>query len=223
MKKCRKCNVNIFDNTHTCPLCKSVLEYDEKDIVHENLYPNIEYDVSKYNKIRKIFIFILILVSVVLGYINYLTYSGVIWSIIAIVAIVYFGVTVTYSIMNNANIASKIFVQTIGAAILIVVVDNVVGYRGWSVNYVIPSIIIFANLAIVICMLINRMNWQSYFMYQIAITVLSFIPLILAGTKIITRPFLAVLTSCISILILIGTIVFGDKSVISELKRRFNT
>ncbi len=139
------------------------------------------------------------------------------------VGIIYFGVTVTYSIMNNANLASKILVQTIGAGILVVVIDNVTGYIGWSVNYAVPAMILFANLAIVLLMIVNPMNWQSYFMYQIAITIFSFIPLILFWVKLIDRPFLAILTSGISILILIGTIVFGDRSVKNELIRRFNT
>ncbi len=187
------------------------------------MYPNVEYDIGKYEKIKRIFLFILTVVSVVLGFINYITYSGVIWSLIAVVGIIYFAVTVTYSIMNNANLASKILVQTIGAGILVVVIDNVTGYIGWSVNYAIPAMILFANLAIVLLMIVNPMNWQSYFMYQIAITIFSFIPLILFWVKLIDRPFLAILTSGISILILIGTIVFGDRSVKNELIRRFNT
>ncbi|GAA0766997.1 hypothetical protein GCM10008908_05490 [Clostridium subterminale] len=187
------------------------------------MYPNVEYDIGKYKKIKRIFLFILTVVSVVLGFINYITYSGVIWSLIAVVGIIYFAVTVTYSIMNNANLASKILVQTIGAGILVIVIDNVTGYIGWSVNYAIPAMILFANLAIVLLMIVNPMNWQSYFMYQIAITIFSFIPLILFWVKLIDRPFLAILTSGISILILIGTIVFGDRSVKNELIRRFNT
>ncbi len=223
MKRCRRCQVNILDETHTCPLCRRVLEYDEMNEESTRMYPNVEFDIGKYNKIKRIFLFILTVVSVVLGFINYITYSGVIWSLIAVVGIIYFGVTVTYSIMNNANLASKILVQTIGAGILVVVIDNVTGYIGWSVNYAVPAMILFANLSIVLLMIVNPMNWQSYFMYQIAITIFSFIPLILFWVKLIDRPFLAILTSGISILILIGTIVFGDRSVKNELIRRFNT
>ncbi|WP_346936327.1 DUF6320 domain-containing protein [Clostridium sp.] len=223
MKRCRRCQVNILDETHTCPLCRRVLEYDEMNVESTRMYPDVEYDIGKYKKIKRIFLFILTVVSVVLGFINYITYSGVIWSLIAVVGIIYFAVTVTYSIMNNANLASKILVQTIGAGILVIVIDNVTGYIGWSVNYAIPAMILFANLAIVLLMIVNPMNWQSYFMYQIAITIFSFIPLILFWVKLIDRPFLAILTSGISILILIGTIVFGDRSVKNELIRRFNT
>ncbi|MEG0306496.1 MAG: DUF6320 domain-containing protein [Clostridium sp.] len=223
MKRCKKCNVNILDETHTCPLCIGLLDVDEIEDKVDSMYPVIDFDINKFNTIKKIFVFILILVAAGLGVINYITYTGVIWSIIAIVGIIYFGITVTYSIMNNANLASKILVQTIGAGILLVVIDNVIGYRGWSVNYAIPGIIMFANLAIVLLMIVNPMNWQSYFMYQIAITIFSFIPLILFWVGLISQPLLASLTSGISIIILVGTIVFGDRSVKNELIRRFYT
>ncbi|MEG2288449.1 MAG: DUF6320 domain-containing protein [Clostridium sp.] len=223
MKKCKRCNVNILDETHTCPLCIGLLEVDEVEDKVDSMYPVIYFDINKFNTIKKIFVFILILVAAGLGFINYITYTGVVWSIIAVVGIIYFGITVTYSIMNNANLASKILVQTIGAGILLVVIDNVIGYRGWSVNYAIPGIIMFANLAIVLLMIVNPMNWQSYFMYQIAITIFSFIPLILFWVGLISQPLLASLTSGISIIILVGTIVFGDRSVKNELIRRFYT
>ena len=72
-----------MDETHTCPLCRRVLEYDEMNEESTRMYPNVEYDIGKYKKIKRIFLFILTVVSVVLGFINYITYSGVIWSLIA--------------------------------------------------------------------------------------------------------------------------------------------
>ena len=36
-----------------------------------------------------------------------------------------------------------------GMAVLLLVTDHVLGYQGWSVNYGIPSIILFADIAIV--------------------------------------------------------------------------
>lgn len=223
MKKCKKCNLEILDNTHICPLCKGVLE-DHKDDIHESMYPDIEFGIDKYKKIKKIILFFLSVVSVILIFINYMTFSGFWWCIIADIGIVYFAITMSYSIFNNrSNLAAKLFVQTLTAAVLVVVIDNVVGYRAWSVNYVIPGLIIFADLSMVLCMIINRMNWQTYFMYQIGITLLSFIPLIMIGVKIVSKPLISVITTVVSVFVLAGTIVFGDRSVKNELIKRFNT
>jgi hypothetical protein len=134
----------------------------------------------------------------------------------------YTALTVEYSILRHANLASKILLQTMAAQILLVALDHSAGYNGWSVNYGIPSTILFADLSVVFLILVNRMNWQSYFMYQIAVTVFSFIPLILWVGGLLTRPLLAIVTAAVTVMILAVTIALGDRSVKTELKRRFH-
>ena len=186
------------------------------------MYPQIRYDRKRLKKLVTIFYGLLFFVGAVLGVINYATYSGSLWSVIAIGLMAYTALTVEYSILRHANLASKILLQTVAAQVLLVALDHSTGYNGWSVNYGIPSTILFADLSIVFLILVNRMNWQSYFMYQIAVTVFSFIPLILWGAGLLTRPSLALITVVVTVIILIVTIVLGDRSVKTELKRRFH-
>ncbi|WP_395546353.1 MULTISPECIES: DUF6320 domain-containing protein [unclassified Lacrimispora] len=185
-------------------------------------YPQIRYDQKRLKKLAAIFYGLLFFVGAILGVINYATYSGSLWSIIAIGLMAYTALTVEYSILRHANLASKILMQTVAAQVLLVALDHSTGYNGWSVNYGIPSTILFADLSVVFLILVNRMNWQSYFMYQIAITVFSFIPLILWAAGLLTRPFLALFTVTVTVIILAVTIVLGDRSVKTELKRRFH-
>ena len=186
------------------------------------MYPQIRYDRKRLKKLVTIFYGLLFFVGAVLGLINYAAYSGSLWSVIAIGLMAYTALTVEYSILRHANLASKILLQTVAAQVLLVALDHSTGYNGWSVNYGIPSTILFADLSIVFLILVNRMNWQSYFMYQIAVTVFSFIPLILWGTGLLTRPSLALITVVVTVIILVVTIVRGDRSVKTELKRRFH-
>ncbi len=185
-------------------------------------YPQIRYDQKRLKKLAVIFYGLLFFVGAILGVINYATYSGSLWSIIAIGLKAYTALTVEYSILRHANLASKILMQTVAAQVLLVALDHSTGYNGWSVNYGIPSTILFADLSVVFLILVNRMNWQSYFMYQIAITVFSFIPLILWAAGLLTRPFLALFTVTVTVIILAVTIMLGDRSVKTELKRRFH-
>ncbi|MDR1550061.1 MAG: DUF6320 domain-containing protein [Hungatella sp.] len=186
------------------------------------MYPQIRYDRKRLKKLAFIFYGLLFFVGAVLGLINYATYSGSLWSIIATGLMAYTALTVEYSILRHANLASKILLQTVAAQVLLVALDHSAGYNGWSVNYGIPSTILFADLSVVFLILVNRMNWQSYFMYQIAVTVFSFIPLILWAAGLLTRPLLALLTVTVTVIILAVTILLGDRSVKTELKRRFH-
>ena len=186
------------------------------------MYPQIRYDRKRLKKLAVTFYGLLFFVGAFLGLINYATYSGSMWSVIAIGLMAYTALTVEYSILRHANLAAKILMQTVAAQVLLVGLDHSTGYNGWSVNYGIPSTILFADLSVVFLILVNRMNWQSYFMYQIAVTVFSFIPLILWAAGLLTRPTLALITVIVTVIILTVTIVLGDRSVKTELKRRFH-
>lgn len=193
---------------------------DQRD--DKGTYPGIQYDPKRWREAANAFYAVLFAVAAILGAVNYVTYSGSLWSVIAIGCIVYVAVTVKYSIMRHANLAWKIVVQTVVAGALLVIFDHVTGYGGWSVDYGIPSILLFADLAVVFLILVNRMNWQSYFMYQIAVTIFSFIPILLWAAGLVTRPSMAFLTAGVTLLILAVTIRWGDRSVKTELKRRFH-
>ena len=186
------------------------------------MYPEVSYDVDKWKKMTNLFYAVLIAVAACLGVVNYLTYTGSMWSVIAIACMAYVGMTVRYSIMRHANLGSKMLIQILGAGALVVVIDVMTGYNGWSVDYAIPSMILFADIAIVFLIIVNRLNWQSYFMYQIAVTVFSFVPFILWAAGFIDRPLMAIITVIISVLVLTVTVLLGDRRVKNELIRRFH-
>lgn len=195
-------------------------EPDPRD--DQAMYPRIQYDPKRWKGLVNSFYGLLFAVAAILGVVNYATYSGSMWSVIAIGCIVYVALTLKYSITRHANLASKIVIQTIAAQALLVMIDNAKGYTGWSVNYGIPSTLLFADLAVVFLIIVNRLNWQSYFMYQIAVTIFSFIPLVLWAAGLVTRPAMTLVTVVITAAILFVTIKWGDRSVKTELKRRFH-
>ncbi len=59
-------------------------------------------------------------------------------------------------------------------------------------------------------------------MYQLAITIFSFIPLILWAVGLVTRPLMAFITVVLTVFILAMTIFLGDRGVKNELIRRFH-
>lgn len=188
----------------------------------KGMYPEIAYDTNKWKKMTNLFYAVLLAVAACLGVVNYATYSGSMWSVIAIASIFYVALTVRYSIMRHANLGYKILIQTLGAQILLIIIDVMTGYKGWSVDYAVPTTILFADIAIVFLIIVNRLNWQSYFMYQITITVFSFIPMILWAVGLIQRPLMAIITVIISVLVLTVTVLLGDRRVKNELIRRFH-
>lgn len=202
----------------------SVLESNGlgKPLAWKGNYPVIEYDEQKWKKLNYLFYGVLAVMAVVLGFVNIATYDHLWWCGIAIPGIAYAGLTMRYSILRHANLGKTIMAETIGMQVFLVIVDRVLGYEGWSVNYAIPATILFADVAVVSLILVHRLYWQSYFMYQLAITIFSFIPLALWAAGFVTRPLMAVITVVLTVFILIMTIILGDRGVKNELIRRFH-
>ena len=226
MRTCRTCHVTIKDQTLVCPLCHSVLETDretpEEKEYEPGMYPDVK-DVSRMlNFVVKLYLFLSIVVEAGLVAINAVFYSGMWWSLICGVGILYFYITLRYSIQKRTGYKRIILTQIIGGVLLTVAIDVIVGYRGWSVNYVVPSAILLIDLAIIILMLVNIQYWQSYILLQLLTILLSLVALIFWWTGIITHPAVTIVAAAVSAVLFVGTLIFGDRRAKSELKRRFH-
>lgn len=219
MSRCKQCNVEILDETERCPLCHSVLE---KTVEVENMYPNVRTMTRRLALLSRIYLFVAILVEALLIYLNVLSDSEMFWSAIPGLAMLYGYLVLRYAILGKSGYKGKIIVLTLTAILMVVAIDFVVGYRGWSVNYALPSAILLVDAGILILMCINRRNWQSYMMWQIFMILCSVVPLVLYAVGIVTAPLLALLAFAFSTALFLGTLIIGDRRARTELRRRFH-
>ncbi len=219
MKRCKRCDILVMDDTSLCPLCDSVLEGDEPGV---NTYPRLEEEFHRFVLFRKVVYFILLAAAVLSVLINYLTFHGVYWSVIVLAAIGYALFTISYTVMNRTNLGAKVIWQAAGILILTWVIDMVTGYKGWSIRYAIPVMLLLADGMLIVMMIFDTIRWQGYFMCQIAVTLLSIIPVVLAVLKVVDNLDLAIITCVIIWLVLAATIIFGGRKVKNELQRRFH-
>ena len=219
MSRCKQCNVEILDETERCPLCHSVLE---KTVEVENMYPNVRTMTRRLALLSRIYLFVAILVEALLIYLNVLSDSEMFWSAIPGLAMLYGYLVLRYAILGKSGYKGKIIVLTLIAILMVVAIDFVVGYRGWSVNYALPSAILLVDAGILVLMCINRRNWQSYRMWQIFMILCSVVPLVLYAVGIVTAPILALLAFAFSTALFLGTLIIGDRRARTELRRRFH-
>lgn len=219
MSRCRQCNIEILDETERCPLCNSVLE---QTVEVENMYPNVRTITRKLMLISRIYLFCAILVEVLLVYINAVTESEIWWSAIPGLTFLYGYMLIRYAILGKSGYKSKIIVLMLIAILMTVAADFVVGYRGWSVNYALPSGILLIDAGILILMFYNRRNWQSYMMWQIFMILCSLVPVLFFRVGIVTAPLLGVIALAASVFLFLGTLIIGDRKARTELKRRFH-
>ena len=208
-----------MDETECCPLCKSILEQTEE---LENMYPDVRIRMRRLKLFSRIYLFCAILAEAALFCVNLLTESQIWWSAITGLAFLYFYMVLRYAILGKSGYKSKVTVLVILSILIAVVIDFVLGYRGWSVDYVLPVGILVVDAVVLICMIGNRRNWQSYMMWQVLMILCSLIPMGLYIKELEQNPYMAFLSLAVSVTIFLGTIIIGDRRARMELVRRFH-
>ena len=157
------------------------------------MYPNVWVRSRLMMRISKIYLFCAILLEALLVYINVVTESEIWWCSITGLSLLYGYVVIRFAILGKSGYRMKTILLTLIAILMVIAIDFVVGYRGWSVNYALPAGILLIDAGILLLMIINRRNWQSYLMWQILMILCSVIPLVLWHLGIETVRILSIL------------------------------
>ena len=219
MSKCRQCNIDVLDETVRCPLCNTVLD---ETVEMEDMYPDIRVKTRKLVLFSRIYFFLAAVIEIILINICMLSEVQSLVYIISGLVLLFGYIVIKYAILGTSGYIAKTVVLTVIAVIMFVAIDFSVGYNGWSVNYVFPSGILLIDAGILVLMVINRKNWQSYLMLQIFMVVCSCAAVVLNAFQIITAPFVSIVALNISVILLVGTVIIGGRRSRVELKRRFH-
>lgn len=219
MSKCRQCNLEILDETDRCPLCRSALEHT---IAVENMYPNAKIKTRKWVLMSKIYLFTAILLEVILFGINYIDKYKIGWSLVAGLILLYGYLVIQFTILGQAGHKTKILLLAVITIVMMILIDILIGYDGWSVNYALPSCVIILDIGISVLMLVNRRNWQNYIMWQLLMLLVSGGMILLFIFGIMTKPHLMGVAVLCSVFLFLGTIIFGDRRARVEVQRRFH-
>ncbi len=220
MSRCNNCKIQITDETDKCPFCQCVLVKDEGRV--EDKYPQAWVTVRKFHLLENIVLFLSILAEAVLVYINYTGTPFFAWSLIAGLVLLYANVVLRLAVIGKSGYMFKTICLVLTAIVMLIAIDYLTGYNRWSLNYVMPAGILFMDAGILVLMIVNRRNWQSYMMAQLFTIILSIIPIILLEIGEVTFSYLTIIAFAVSVFIFLGTLIIGDQRAKTELKRRFH-
>ena len=213
---------------------KKFFEYLEKENttvqietngVRENneskLYPKIR-NINRIDKVMLIMTIISFVIGITSLIVNHFVTQHFKWSLLVIVGVIYTWITVMNSIKKNVNIASRVMLQVILIDILCVVLDWIIGYKGWSFTIAIPISIITANVTMLILLMCAFKIYARYIIYQLIIFVWSMIPAVLCLIGWVPTNILTIIATPIAVFSLLLTIVLFAKEVNEEMKKRFH-
>lgn len=220
MTKCRQCNVTILDDSAVCPLCRCAVEVSQG--THINEYPDVRMATRKLKHACNIILAAVLAASAVLIICNAAFYNGSWWCVIPVSALVYTYLVFRLISISNRGYRIKVFVPLFLAAVMFLIIDTETGFYRWSLNYVIPAEILAADIIILILMLTNLKNWQSYIVMEIAALAAAAVMLVLWAAGAVTSPVVSIIAFGVSALMAMAAVVIGDRKAKSELKRRFH-
>lgn len=175
-----------------------------------------------YSLVLRIMLFASLLGSGVSILINLLVTPGSMWSLIVVAVVVYCWATIPPLLRKGVNFAKQTVLMVSLTSLLVVGLDMLTGYQGWSVTYVVPGLLTSGTVAIALMVLFNRTNWAQYVMYQLLMGIFGFIPLILYFAGASHNLILVLVSSGVSLASLLATFVFADRTIKSEFKRRLH-
>lgn len=239
MKKCPECKIKIATNRKTCPLCLNVLQDDDDDSYISLPYPKYKEPSYKSHLIKKIFLYLSIIVIGICGLINILTYHNTpsYWSLIVLFGIIYLWVLINFTIISKRNMAFRLFLQAFFLSILMLIIESTAkqtsGINGyWFIPYVMPFIMMATLITIVFIVFIKTMRYRDYMLYMFMIAIIGFIPIIIALIEPTAKYFISttgvhviwpsIACAGLGVATILGMIIFGDKATKDEFKKRFH-
>lgn len=223
MKQCNKCNIQIETHQTYCPLCHQTLtgETDPNYIEPYAMKSEIEDHIPK--KTINIFFFISFVIIIALGVINLVTWNSRFWSLIPIGATIYVFTLIRFSILSRVNSMKRITITSLFLFLILLFINYFTNKEDlWSIDYILPSIIMTNNFTILLIMLIRNKPFKEYVLSILLLVLLSLVPLTHYYLGLSDVAIMAVLTISQGILILLFMLVFYPRILKEVLQKTFH-
>ena len=216
MSKCSKCNVELNTISDICPLCNS--EIKNKD---ESIYPVIKNNLTKKLLMKKIF-FINCLVCMIVLLINYLCTPKIKWSLFVVIQLIGMYFVFSKVLRGRNKILRLIFMLNFMICIISIFWDYYVGFNGWSINYVFPSLCICYGIFMIILRFVKYFAFRENTAYIYLNVCIEFVPLILLMLNKITFPLLAIISFVMGVLNILILMIFDGSNFKEDIRKKLH-
>ena len=171
-------------------------------------------------KVIQTFSFLCLAIAVICGMINFMM-AGVLnwfWFAGAGCACAWLVVMVAY--YKRGNILKNEMWQLLLISVIAILWDRFTGWKGWSVDFVIPFGILAVQFSVPVIAKINRLEREEYLFYLVQAGIAGLIPMILVWTGIVQFAVPSVICAGISFLTLAALFIFCKKDTMREFHKK---
>lgn len=213
-----------FDSTNVKRNFFRILE--EQGVHCEIVSP--EYPAAKDDQYRgfqfyRSFSFVCLALAVLCGMLNYILTPDRHWSFLAVggIASMWIALSIGYRKRHNLlkNAIWMLVIVTLGS----IVWDVATGWRGWSVNFVLPGVSIMVQISMLIISKLQKHSAKEYMIYYFMASAYGLIlPFILLATGVVSVSFVSALCIGISFLFMAALPIFKGKEFKEEMHKKFH-
>ncbi len=219
MKYCNNCKVEVVGIRKNCPLCQEALKGDKPQ---DEVFPQVMFIYKEHSLFFKILLLVSIIVGSTTVALNILLNEWGAWSLFVLGGLGSVWASLITAINKRNNIPKNIVYQVMIISVIAIIWDLLTGWRSWSISYVIPFVCFFAMISMAVISKVLKLYIEDYILYIIIDGLFGIIPIIFiftGGLSVIYPSLICIVTSIIS---LSTILIFEDKKLLAEIKRRLH-
>lgn len=220
MKYCNYCKVYIREDREKCTLCGNTLD-KRKLGESEDVFPHIPPFYASNLAIR-ILIFISIVAVVVSFGINMIFPSTTNWPILLVFGILSLWIGLIIVVQKRYHIPKKIIWQVAIISVLAIFWDYKTGWRGWSLDYVIPIASVSAMLIMYVTAKIMKLSIRDYVTYAFIDGLFGIIPIAFIVFDLVDVLYPSIISIGFSIISISAIFIFQGREIREEINKRMH-
>ncbi|MDD3173909.1 MAG: DUF6320 domain-containing protein, partial [Herbinix sp.] len=188
----------------------------------EEVFPQIPTIYQEFNLFIRIMILISISTVIISFAVNSIFTKESRWSILIAAGILCMWISLYFILRKKNNIPKTIIWQVVLISILSVLWDRSMGWIGWSIDYVIPTVNVGAMIVMAISAKLLKIGAKDLVIYMFVDGIFGILPIIFVlfgGLNVVFPSIICVASSAIS---LTAILLFQGDNMKTELNKRMH-
>ncbi len=227
MKYCTECKISISSGADCCPLCRGALPDSEPpDEAAE--YPDFEQGRPGAKRLSRIAAAAACALIAACVLCNLLIWNGRIWCVVASACVLYVWGLGLLTVQRRVHLGWKLMAHATALPALLIIANafasrtEMISRVTWAISYAMPAVFICFIAAINFIMIRWRHQRRDYLLYQLALCVIAFSPLILVLSGIAQPVYPSIVAAGCSVVTIAWLLIFAKKIVRAEFERKFH-
>lgn len=217
MKYCRHCKVSVTGHWRQCPLCQHALSGEDTAAP----FPEIQEPPSKKIVVR-LLLFLSMVPVALCALINLALPDSGVWSLFVAAGVLCMWLSLGIAFLKRHTVLKNIAWQAFVLSVLAILWDHFTHWHAWSVNFVVPSILLITMLLTPLLAVVLQLTPGAYLVYFCIVSLFGLVPVAFLLLGIATVPLPSIICVGVSLISLIALVVFSGRTMLDELYRRLH-